>query len=57
MFFFNFYLLKKTLIPTTKYFISVKLRTHGIVIPIDAPLQWLSEHMSYPDNFLHVCLS
>ncbi|XP_047514442.1 autophagy protein 5 isoform X2 [Pieris napi] len=34
----------------------VKLRTHGITIPLDTPLQWLSEHLSYPDNFLHVCV-
>ncbi|XP_049887459.1 autophagy protein 5 [Pectinophora gossypiella] len=35
---------------------DVKLRTHGITLPTDTPLQWLSEHMSYPDNFLHLCL-
>lgn len=29
--------------------------THGIEIPFDAPLQWLSENLSYPDNFLHIC--
>jgi len=29
--------------------------THGIEVPFDAPLQWLSEHLSYPDNFLHIC--
>lgn len=29
--------------------------SHGIEIPFDAPLQWLSEHLSYPDNFLHIC--
>lgn len=29
--------------------------THGIEIPFDTPLQWLSEHFSYPDNFLHIC--
>lgn len=28
---------------------------HGIEIPYDTPLQWLSEHLSYPDNFLHIC--
>lgn len=28
---------------------------HGIEIPFDTPLQWLSEHLSYPDNFLHIC--
>lgn len=35
---------------------SVKLRTHGVMLPPQVPLQWLSEHMSYPDNFLHLCL-
>lgn len=36
---------------------DLKLRfiTHGIEIPFDAPLQWLSENLSYPDNFLHIC--
>jgi autophagy-related protein 5 len=29
---------------------------HGIEPPLDTPLQWLSEHLSYPDNFLHICL-
>lgn len=29
--------------------------THGIEIPFNTPLQWLSEHFSYPDNFLHIC--
>lgn len=29
--------------------------SHGIEIPFDAPLHWLSENMSYPDNFLHIC--
>lgn len=28
---------------------------HGIEVPFDTPLQWLSEHLSYPDNFLHIC--
>lgn len=32
-----------------------KFLSHGIEIPLDAPLQWLSEHLSYPDNFLHIC--
>lgn len=29
---------------------------HGIKIEPETPLQWLSEHLSYPDNFLHICL-
>lgn len=29
---------------------------HGIDIPLETPLQWMSEHLSYPDNFLHLCI-
>nr|CAG4651238.1 EOG090X0BB3 [Simocephalus serrulatus]SVE94433.1 EOG090X0BB3 [Simocephalus serrulatus] len=29
---------------------------HGIDIPLETPLQWISEHLSYPDNFLHLCI-
>lgn len=32
-----------------------RFMSHGIEIPFDTPLQWLSEHFSYPDNFLHIC--
>ena len=28
--------------------------SHGIEIPMDVSLQWLSEHMSYADNFVHL---
>ncbi|XP_011632811.1 autophagy protein 5 [Pogonomyrmex barbatus] len=33
---------------------NVTVRTHGIVPPLETPLQWMSEHLSYPDNFLHL---
>nr|CAG4652079.1 EOG090X0BB3 [Triops cancriformis] len=33
---------------------EVSIMTHGIRIPLETPLQWLSEHLSYPDNFLHL---
>ncbi|EAA05542.4 autophagy protein 5 isoform X2 [Anopheles stephensi] len=36
---------------------AVEARTHGVTVPESTPLQWLSEHLSYPDNFLHLCLS
>lgn len=29
---------------------------HGIEPMLETPLQWLSEHMSYPDNFLHISI-
>ena len=29
---------------------------HGVEVPTVSPLQWLSEHFSYPDNFLYVCV-
>lgn len=35
---------------------SVRVRTHGLLPPLDTPLQWMSEHLSYPDNFLHLCV-
>lgn len=34
---------------------NIRLVTHGIEPPLQTPLQWLSEHLSYPDNFLHFC--
>ncbi|GJQ74644.1 putative involved in autophagic vesicle formation [Trypoxylus dichotomus] len=35
---------------------DVKVRTHGVVPALNTPLQWMSEHLSYPDNFLHLCV-
>lgn len=29
---------------------------HGIEPMLETPVQWLSEHMSYPDNFLHISI-
>jgi len=29
--------------------------THGIEPPLETPLLWMSQHLSYADNFLHVC--
>ena len=36
---------------------SLRIIIHGIEPPFETPLQWLSEHLSYPDNFLHFCAS
>ncbi|VEN52452.1 unnamed protein product [Callosobruchus maculatus] len=35
---------------------NIKVKTHGMIPPMETPLQWLSEHLSYPDNFLHLCV-
>ncbi|XP_066998654.1 autophagy protein 5 isoform X1 [Anabrus simplex] len=35
---------------------NIRVMTHGIEPPLETPLQWLSEHLSYPDNFLHLCI-
>ncbi|RZB38628.1 autophagy protein 5, partial [Asbolus verrucosus] len=32
---------------------NVNIKTHGMIPPLETPLQWMSEHLSYPDNFLH----
>ena len=29
---------------------------HGMEVRPEIPLQWLSENLSYPDNFLHIAL-
>ncbi|XP_039289202.1 autophagy protein 5 [Nilaparvata lugens] len=35
---------------------KVKVVIHGVEPPRETPLQWMSEHLSYPDNFLHLCI-
>ncbi|KAJ3666310.1 hypothetical protein Zmor_001760 [Zophobas morio] len=35
---------------------NVNIKTHGMIPPLETPLQWMSEHLSYPDNFLHLCV-
>ncbi|XP_070581357.1 autophagy protein 5-like [Ptychodera flava] len=32
------------------------IRIQGVDPPLDTPIQWLSEHFSHPDNFLHISL-
>ncbi|XP_076056027.1 autophagy protein 5 isoform X2 [Oratosquilla oratoria] len=32
-----------------------KVVIQGIEPPPETPIQWLSEHLSHPDNFLHIC--
>ena len=36
---------------------SQSIITHGIQPPLETPIQWLSEHLSFPDNFLHLVLT
>ncbi len=28
----------------------------GLEGPRETPVQWLSEHLSHPDNFMHICV-
>uniref|UniRef100_A0A8C3KUT5 Autophagy protein 5 n=1 Tax=Chrysolophus pictus TaxID=9089 RepID=A0A8C3KUT5_CHRPC len=35
---------------------TTQVMIHGIEPMLETPLQWLSEHMSYPDNFLHISI-
>eukprot|EP01100_Stratorugosa_tubuloviscum_P013028 TRINITY_DN6370_c0_g1_i1.p1 TRINITY_DN6370_c0_g1~~TRINITY_DN6370_c0_g1_i1.p1 ORF type:complete len:288 (-),score=109.55 TRINITY_DN6370_c0_g1_i1:141-1004(-) len=32
------------------------LIVHGIQIPLETPVTWLSNNLSFPDNFLYLCL-
>lgn len=34
-----------------------RVTLQGVTPPLEAPMQWVSEHLSYPDNFLHVVVS
>jgi autophagy-related protein 5 len=33
---------------------NLQVITHGIYIPNETPIQWMSQHMSYLDNFLYL---
>lgn len=35
---------------------KLKILTHGHEVPAETPIQWMSEHLSYPDNFIHLCI-
>ncbi|XP_033740992.1 autophagy protein 5-like [Pecten maximus] len=35
---------------------SRRVVLHGVEPCLDTPLLWMSEHLSYPDNYLHLCL-
>lgn len=34
-----------------------KILIQGIEVPMSTPILWLSEHFSYPDNFLHIAVT
>ena len=36
--------------------VNWKVIIQGFTPPLPTPMQWMSEHMSHPDNFLHVVL-
>jgi len=36
---------------------SLRLILHGVSLPLHTEIQWLSENLSYPDNFVHICIS
>jgi autophagy-related protein 5 len=35
---------------------NIRIVTHGMEVPLETPLQWMSQHLSYPDNFIHLCI-
>ena len=52
-------LLKATLPPLTYDRISsgeLAVIIHGLEIKFTVSIQWLSENLSHPDNFLHIAL-
>lgn len=37
--------------------LNFRYLVQGISPPLVTPVQWLSEHLSHPDNFLHICIA
>jgi autophagy-related protein 5 len=35
---------------------KTKFLTHGILLPLETPLNWLSRNLAYGDNFVHIVL-
>lgn len=36
--------------------LSAQLMLHGVWVPLDTPLVYLSQHLAYPDGFLHLVM-
>ena len=34
----------------------VHAKIHGISVPLDTPIIWMSRNLSFPDGFLHIVL-
>lgn len=35
---------------------NIKFMVHGISPPLSIPIQWLYGNLTYPDNFVHICV-
>jgi autophagy-related protein 5 len=35
---------------------SLEPLLHGVVVPLDTPIGWMSQCMVYADNFLHIVI-
>lgn len=35
---------------------SITVIVHGIEIPLDTPMNWAYENLSFADNFLHIVI-
>ncbi|CAO3650802.1 unnamed protein product [Cunninghamella echinulata] len=35
---------------------NILVKVHGIQLPLHTPIKWASDHLSYPDNFLHLVI-
>ncbi len=48
--------MNETTMPDMAARIDPKVVLHGVTVPLDVPLLWLSHNMSYADNFLHLVI-
>ena len=46
----------KTILRHLFVIVGYQVRVHGITIPMETPLQWMSENLCYADNFVHIVI-
>lgn len=52
-------ILKKTLpeLSTEEGLATISIIIHGVELPLDTPINWAYENLSFADNFLHIAVT
>lgn len=51
-------ILKKTIpeLSTEEALATISIIIHGVELPLDTPMNWAYENLSFADNFLHIAV-